>query len=74
MTAQLLTITETAVERVKALMSKSDAPVQGLRVGITTRGCNGMSYTVDYVEEKQPGDEIVEDKGVKIFVYPMATM
>ena len=38
MTAQLLTITETAVERVKALMSKSDAPVQGLRVGITTRG------------------------------------
>ena len=74
MTEQLLTITETAVERVKALMSKSDAPVQGLRVGITTRGCNGMSYTVDYVEEKQPGDEIVEDKGVKIFVDPMATM
>ncbi len=74
MTGQMLTLTDHAADRVKALIAKSDKPVQGLRVGITTRGCNGMSYTVDYVEDQQPGDEVIESKGVKIFVDPMATM
>ena len=74
MTTQMLTITDNAAERVKVLITKSATPVKGLRIGITTRGCNGMSYTVDYVEEQQPGDEMIEDKGVKIFVDPMATM
>jgi iron-sulfur cluster assembly protein len=74
MTATMLTITDKAAKRVKALIARSDKPVQGLRVGVTTRGCNGMSYTVDYVNERQPGDELIEDKGVKIFVDPMAVM
>lgn len=71
---QVLTLTEAAAERVKALIAKSDKPVEGLRVGIKTRGCSGMSYVVEYAEEKKPFEDVVEDKGVKIFVDPSALM
>lgn len=74
MAAQVLTLTDAAAARVKALIAKSDKPVEGLRVGIKTRGCSGMSYVVEYAEEKKPFEDVVEDKGVKIFVDPSALM
>lgn len=74
MAAQVLTLTEAAAARVKALIARSDKPVEGLRVGIKTRGCSGMSYVVEYAEEKKPFEDVVEDKGVRIFVDPSALM
>lgn len=69
-----LTLTDAAAERVKELMSRSDKPIIGLRVGVKTRGCSGMSYFVEYAEEKKKFEEVVEDKGVTILIDPAATM
>lgn len=69
-----MTLTDAAAARVKALMAKSDKPVVGLRVGVTTQGCSGMSYKMDYAEAAKPFEEIVEDKGVTIFIDPAAAM
>jgi iron-sulfur cluster assembly protein len=63
----ILNLTEAAAERVKSLMDKSEKPVLGLRVGVSTRGCSGMSYVVEYADEKRPLEDMIEDKGVKIF-------
>jgi iron-sulfur cluster assembly protein len=71
---QILTLTEAAAERVKKLMALSDQPVLGVRVGVTPQGCSGLSYKMEYAKEERPGDEVIEDKGVKIFVEPTATM
>ncbi len=71
---QLISLTDAAADRVKSLIEKSDKPVLGLRVGITTKGCNGMSYMVEYAETESKMEEVVEDKGVKIYVDPMAVM
>ncbi|KAA0191482.1 Iron-sulfur cluster assembly 1 like protein mitochondrial [Fasciolopsis buskii] len=63
-----LTLTSAAVDRIKELMVKNPRAV-GLRVGVRTRGCNGLSYTLDYcVDGRQPGEEIVEQDGVRIFI------
>lgn len=71
----ILTLTNAAAERVKRLMEKAgDEPVLGLRVGVKSRGCSGLSYFVEYAKEKKKFEEVVEDKGVKIFVDPTATM
>ncbi len=70
----MITLTEAAAERVNQLIAKSDKPVLGLRVGISTRGCSGLSYKVEYAEEKKQFEELVEDKGVKIFIDPTAVM
>ncbi len=70
----VITVTEAAAERVKALMAKSRGEVTGLRIGLKAKGCSGMSYSVEYAKERAPGDEIVEDKGVTLFIDPKATL
>jgi iron-sulfur cluster assembly protein len=74
MAEPILTITDAAVERIKFLMAQSTEPIQGLRLGINTRGCNGMSYTVDYAKDLNSMDEEVIANGVKVYVDPMAIM
>jgi len=70
----VITVTEAAAARVKALMAKSQGEVQGLRIGVKTKGCSGMSYSVEYAKEQVAGDEVVEDKGVTLFIDPKATL
>jgi iron-sulfur cluster assembly protein len=55
-------------------MTRADHHVKGLRVGISTRGCSGMSYVVEYAEEPRQFEEVIEEKGVRIFIDPAATM
>ncbi|MDP6389441.1 MAG: iron-sulfur cluster assembly accessory protein [Alphaproteobacteria bacterium] len=74
MSAALLTLTEAAAERAMTLIAQADKPILGLRVGVNSRGCSGYSYFVEYAEEQKPFEEVVEDRGVKLFIDPMATM
>src|SRR3546814_8418161 len=60
--------------RVKDLIARSEEPVLGLRVGISTKGCSGMSYVVEYAKEQRKLEDVVEGKGVKIFIEPTAVM
>jgi len=69
-----ITLTDAAAERVKRLIDNADKPVLGLRVGVKTRGCSGLSYFVEYAEEQKKFEDVVEDKGVKIFIDPTAVM
>ena len=43
-------------------------------MGVTNGGCAGMSYTMDYASETKPFEEVMEDKGVKIFIDPKAIL
>lgn len=71
---QMLTLTDAAANQVKKLIDESDAPVVGLRVGVSSKGCSGLSYVFEYAEDKKKLEEEVESKGVKIFIDPMAVM
>ena len=69
-----MTITDAAAERVKALLAKRGKPSVGIRIGVRAKGCSGMSYTVEYADEKTQFDEVVEDKGITVLIDPKATM
>ncbi len=74
-----MTLTDAAADRVKALVAKgqestAEDQILGLRVGVKSRGCSGLSYFVEYAKEQKRFEEVVEDKGVKIFIDPAATM
>lgn len=69
-----LRLTEAAADQIRLAMSKSDKPVVGIRVGLKNAGCAGMSYTMDYAEQQNPLDEVVEDRGVKILIDPKAIL
>jgi iron-sulfur cluster assembly protein len=70
----VLKISDAAATRVKALVERSEDPVLGLRVGVRQGGCSGLMYEVEYAHEKKQFEEVVEDKGVKVFVDPTALM
>ncbi|MGB0087024.1 MAG: iron-sulfur cluster assembly accessory protein [Rhodomicrobiaceae bacterium] len=71
---KVMTLTETAAERVKRIMASSVEPVIGLRVGVKKGGCAGMEYTMEYALAQAPHEDVVEDKGVKIFIEPKAIL
>jgi iron-sulfur cluster assembly protein len=71
---KVLSLTDAAADRVKAIIARADRPIAGLRVGVKNGGCAGMSYTMDYAEAAQPGDEVVEDKDVRVFIDPKALL
>jgi len=67
-----LTLTPTAARQISRLMARDG--VLGLRIGVKKGGCAGMEYTMDYVGEQNPLDEVVEQDGARVFIAPMAQM
>ncbi len=74
MNKQIITLSENAANRIKEIMSKAEKDSLGVRVGVKSGGCAGMSYVMEYAKEINPSDEVIEDKGVKVFVDPGAIM
>ncbi len=74
MAAPMITLTDAAAARAKSLIERAEKPVLGLRVGVKTRGCSGLSYFVEYADEQKKFEDVVEDKGIRIYVDPASTM
>lgn len=74
MNKQVITLSDRAAERVKEIMSNTKDSIIGVRVGVTSGGCAGMSYVMEYAKKANPNDEIIEDKGVKVLIDPKAIM
>ena len=71
---KVVSLTERAAARVREIIESAEKPYAGLRVGVKNGGCAGQEYLIEYAETAAPLDEVVEDKGVKIFVDPKAVM
>jgi iron-sulfur cluster assembly protein len=71
---KVMTLTEAAAARVQEIISASERPIAGLRVGVKNGGCAGMSYTMEFAEAAAPHDEIIEDKGVRVLIDPKAVL
>ncbi|MCH2542767.1 MAG: iron-sulfur cluster assembly accessory protein, partial [Alphaproteobacteria bacterium] len=71
---QVITLSDNAANRIKEIMSNNEKNSIGVRVGVKSGGCAGMSYIMEYAKEINPTDEIIEDKGVKVFIDPSAIM
>ena len=69
---QAVTMTQAAERQIARLMAKGDTA--GLRIGLRKGGCAGMEYTMDYVSEVDPNDEVVELDGARVMIAPMAQM
>jgi iron-sulfur cluster assembly protein len=67
-------LSEAAAARIHEIMEQAEGRYAGVRVGVTNGGCAGMSYTMDYAEGANALDEVVEDRGVRIFIDPKAIM
>ena len=67
-------LSDAAAARIAQIITDANGAYAGVRVGVTNGGCAGMAYTMDYADAPQPFEEVVEDKGVKVFIDPKAIM
>ena len=74
MNKQVIKLSDRAAQRVKEIIAKAKEPIIGVRVGVASGGCAGMSYVMEYAKKANPNDEVIEDKGVKVFIDPGAIM
>ena len=74
MTEPIIKLSDKAVNRIKEIMSKAENTAIGVRIGVKSGGCAGLSYIMEYASDKKPNEEIIEDKGVKVFIDPNAVM
>ena len=72
MRKQIIRLSDNAAKRIKFIMSKAESSAIGVRVGVKTGGCAGMSYMMEYANEAKPNEEVIEEKGVKVFIDPNA--
>ena len=72
--SSIIKLTDNAALRIKEIMSNAEKESLGVRVSVKAGGCAGMSYIMEYTKDLNPNDEVVEDKGVKVFVDPAAVM
>ena len=70
---QIIKLSDKAAGRIKEILSK-DQKSLGVRIGVKSGGCAGMSYVMEYAKETKPNDELIEEKGVKVFIDPGAIM
>ena len=70
----IIKLSDNAANRIKEIMSNAEKNSLGVRVSVKSGGCAGMSYVMEYLKEINPNDEIIEDKGVKVFIDAAAVM
>ena len=67
----IITLSDNAALKIKEIMSNTENSI-GVRVSVKSGGCAGMSYVMEYAKEIKPNEEIIEEKGVKVFIDPKA--
>ena len=67
-------ITEAAASRVQELLASRGKPSLGVRIGVKTKGCSGLSYTLEFADDRRSLEDLVEDKGVRILIDPKAAL
>ena len=74
MSEQVIKLSVNAANRIKEIMSKADNNTIGVRIGVKSGGCAGMSYMMEYAKEAKKNEEVIENKGVKVFIDSNAIM
>ena len=72
MSEQVIRLSNNAAERIKQIMSKAEKSAIGVRIGVKSGGCAGMSYVMEYAKEINPNEEVIDEKGVKVLIDPKA--
>lgn len=70
----LIGLTDIAAQKIKELMLQRDIYPQGLRVALKTKGCSGLSWNLEFIDEINQFDEVIELHNIKIYIDPKAVL
>lgn len=67
-------ISDAAAARVQQMLAEAGEGVIGVKLGVKSRGCSGLTYDMSFATEIAPADEVIDEKGVKVVIDPAAVM
>lgn len=70
----VIRISDAAAKRINDIVAAANKPVLGVRVSVSSKGCSGNKYVVEYAEEQRKFEDVVEHNGARVFVDPKAVM
>lgn len=70
----VISVSDNAANQIKKILSSADKNVDGIIVGVDKAGCSGYSYKIDFAKTNIEKYELIETKGVKVYIEPTATM
>ena len=70
----VMTLTDAAASRVKAIVDNAGGDAKGIRVGIKKGGCAGLEYSVELVTEPNATDDLIERNGANVWIAPEAVL
>ncbi len=63
----MLFVADSAKERIHQIKQKEGfGDDYFVRVSVTSGGCSGLTYNMDFDNESQPNDQVFEDNGTKV--------
>jgi iron-sulfur cluster assembly protein len=71
---QVMSVTAAAAERVKSLIEGRGKPTAGVRIGVRSKGCSGLSYTLEFADKQEPLDEVIDTQGIKLLIDAKASL
>lgn len=74
MVAPVLSVSEAAATRIRQLLSQRGRPSAGIKIGVRTRGCSGLSYSIEYADAVDKFDEVVKKDDLTLLIDPKAVM
>lgn len=74
MSTPLLSISSRALERIQMLLAQRGKPSVGVRIGVRSRGCSGLSYTLEYADDIKPLEEVVSYDTFQVIIDPKAVL
>lgn len=72
-----LIISDECLKQIKKLLEQRSEPCEGIRISVRTRGCSGLSYTIEYALKDQnitKYDDVVIKDGISVFIDPKVSM
>ena len=70
----MITVTSSAVNHIKKLISSREVKPSGIKIGIETKGCSGLSYNMEFVDSPNKEDEVLRVDDINIYIDPKATL
>jgi len=71
---KVMTLTDAAAARIKAMMASKGEGIVGLKIGIKKGGCAGMEYTMTWADKLDRFDEVIEQDGARVIIDPTAVL
>ena len=71
---QAISVSPAALNQIRHLLAERDKPSLGIRIGLKTKGCNGLAYNIEYADEQHSLDECIKIDEITILIDPKAIM